>query len=216
MSDATFSFHNVGDWVKKHPYATGIGIFAVGAVIIYESMSGSTAASVPSAAQGTGGTGGTGGALYAQELSAEMQAAAQQNAQNASLTALQDQLSAANNSINGAVSVAALNDQSNLGIASLDAGVSNASIAAQQTVDLAGITSNTKINLASVGASEFQTAANASVQGMQIYENAVQNVTANNNMFNYLTANLRTNAAIQASNNQTIDYAIYQQGVPKP
>lgn len=220
MADASFSFHDISGWIKEHPYATAGAVFVGGAVVIYlYYSSGSTPAPQASSSVAGAGYAGTGG--YGSMLSAELQAEAANNAQQVSLTALQDQLQAQNNSVNGAVSIASIQSGAALAADSITAGVDMASIGAWQSVQsqgiaagvtttLANINSGTQLGLASIGAANFSTA----VSGAEYAANVYQNMNTTDQLFNYLG----NQASVQAQQNSELagiaNYAIYQRGVP--
>jgi hypothetical protein len=166
-------------WVKKHPYATAGAVFVGGAILIYLYYdSGSSGAAQPQQATGTDDT--------AALLNSELQAEAASNANNASLTALQDQLAAQQDSIAGNISLASIQGSTDLQLASINAQTLTDSINAAAGVATITGAQNLSLGLASIGALDFQTATESADFDTSSYLNAVTNQNQTNQLFNYL------------------------------
>jgi hypothetical protein len=156
-------------WAKAHPMATGLIIFAVGAVLIYLFSRGSSTAATATAGQPSdayyqaeAAVAASGNQLQAAQLQAQAQS-----------TAYGDQLTAANNDIAGQVTLAQIQAQQNTTVASLQEKLGLAQTSAQESVantastltaqvQQAGITAQTNIaNInATAATTQAQTAAN--------------------------------------------------------
>lgn len=194
MADATFTFHDLTDWVKKHPYATGATVFIGGAVLIYMYYSGGTPAAAPAQASTAGA--GSGAAAYSAYLQSQL-AAEQQANQNAVQTqALQDQYSLGVSSLATAASINANTNATDVNLAKINAQTLQDSIAS--AVSIAGLQTN--VDLASIGAASGVSVANINAQSyntaMSNYWNAYENLNLQNT-----TASVN---AVQSNNNAAI------------
>ena len=185
----------VVDWVKKHPYVTAGAVFVGGAILIYLYYdSGSSSGAAQPAASGDN--------TAADLLNSELQAEAASNANNASLTALQDQLAAQQDSISGQISLASIQGNTDLQLASLNAQTLTDSINTAGSVATITGAQNLSAALASIGAVDFSTAAQAGEFDVSSYETAADNQLETNDLFNYLNgaANNQTQLAEQSNN----------------
>jgi hypothetical protein len=205
------TWHELEVWGEAHPVALGIGIFAVGAVIVYFMFSGGSSSGSTSSVSGQPSD-----AYYnaqaAIAASGNQLAAAQLGAQ-AQSNQLQASLTAQNQDIAGQVQLATIQGQTATTVAGLQANVANAQTAAQQDiadtastltaqVQQAGI--NAQVNLAQISANEnvanTTTAANEATTlagyNAQVSESSTQAQLA---AFNALTSAQEYTASLPAA-----------------
>jgi hypothetical protein len=195
MAEGSFSFHDISQWVKKHPYGTGAIIFGTGALILYLYYdSGSQQAQQATVASSSG---------YGDYLAAETAAEAQGYQAQVSLQALQDSLAALQDSIGSAASVASSSDSVDTILGTLNAQTLQDSINTAGAVATVTGAQSLALGVASLQTQDFEIANQAGEQELGTYYNTLQNIDSNNNMFQYL--NTATNEQVQAQEQQTAD-----------
>jgi len=133
------SGNKVFDWIKDHPWQTGVVIFVIGVAIVYMSST-----NAPASANVSAGT--TGSALNAAEIQAAMQQQISTQQANVQNNAIQASAGVQNNQTAASVSIATLQSQTQQNnnslsaqtaqiIAGLQASVANTSTAAQVAIN---------------------------------------------------------------------------------
>lgn len=148
------TWHRIEHWGEEHPVALGVGIFVVGAIIIYALIPRSSGtASGPSDAyyNAVASMAASGNQLQAAQLSYQAQSAQ-----------LQDQLTAQQNQIAGQVQLATIDQQTQLGLATISADYQSAhDKTVQESTDLAS-TLTAQVQSAGILAQQNIAAINAS------------------------------------------------------
>lgn len=156
------AFDSIKAFIEKHPYGTAVGVFAIGAIIIFRRGSGSSASSNP----------------YAQSLDAqasEVQAATQYQSLQ-----LQAQAHAADTQ--ASANVASQNIAGQVTIAGLQAQVAdnNNTLTAQTTQAIAALQAATSQQIASLQAGIANNQTNAGVEEAKINAAAYTTINAQN------------------------------------